>query len=85
MKATTRSLPRKRTKSPTELIAVTRIAFDVRSLNARDPPGKIKGVGTTIFFFHPLNLAILNVFLQVMMVHTYRLLGWLLTPKFDIH
>lgn len=57
MKATTRSLPRKRTKSPTELIAVTRIAFDVRSLNARDPPGKIKGVGTTIFFFiYLLNL-----------------------------
>jgi hypothetical protein len=35
--ATTSTLPKKRTKSPTELIAVTRRTFDTRSLNAWRP------------------------------------------------
>ncbi|KDR16746.1 hypothetical protein L798_09274 [Zootermopsis nevadensis] len=35
---TTKALPRKSTKSPTELMAATRSAFDARCLKASCPP-----------------------------------------------
>lgn len=41
VQATTRTLARNRTKSPTELIAATRYALEMRTWNACLPPGRM--------------------------------------------